>query len=73
MTKEQLENTRIACGLNQSEMARQMETPLRTYQDWEAGRRRIPGVAGVAARLICERDEWVTKYAVEKACAGYKP
>jgi len=41
-----------------SEMARVINTPLRTYQDWLAGRSRIPGVVEVAVTLLQDRVNW---------------
>ena len=59
MTSNELQTARVALGWSASELARQLDTPLRTYQDWEAGVNRIPGVAAVAVRLLGERDTWV--------------
>jgi DNA-binding transcriptional regulator YiaG len=35
MTPEQLKATRISWGYTQPEFATLLQTPLRTYQDWE--------------------------------------
>lgn len=59
MTGESLKNARMTLGLSVSELARQLDTPYRTYQDWEAGRNRIPGITKVAVALLQERDKWV--------------
>lgn len=59
MTAIELQTARLVLGWSASELARQLDTPLRTYQDWEAGVNRIPGIAGVAVRLLSERDKWV--------------
>lgn len=59
MTANELKTARLALGLNRAELARQLDTPYRTYQDWEAGISPVPGVAGVAVGLLQERDRWV--------------
>lgn len=56
MKPETLKSHRRTLGLNQTEMARRLQTPYRTYQDWERGSRRIPGVCIVAVELLLERD-----------------
>lgn len=60
MTGDDLRNARKALGeLSAAEMARQLKTPLRTYQDWESGENRIPGIAEVAVDLLMQKDNWV--------------
>lgn len=59
MTTDELKNARKTLKMNQAAMAVLLDTPYRTYQDWEAGKARIPGVVGVAMRLLRERDKWV--------------
>lgn len=40
-------------GLTQTELARRFEIPLRTVQDWHAGRRKAPDyVLSMMARLL---------------------
>jgi len=51
-TPEELKRLRELTGLTIAEMARQLETPLRTYQDWEAGVCRVPGIAFVAVKSV---------------------
>lgn len=59
MKADELQKARMAMGLSVSELAKVLETPYRTYQDWEAGRNRIPGVAKVAVALLQQKDKWV--------------
>jgi DNA-binding transcriptional regulator YiaG len=40
---DKLKAARKAAGLSQQAMADRMEIPLRTIQDWEAGKRTPPG------------------------------
>lgn len=55
----ELKSMRIALGFSAADVARLLDTPLRTYQGWEAGEVKVPGVALVAMRLLQERDRWV--------------
>lgn len=48
---------RAQAGYSQKEAARRMRTPLRTLQDWESGRRRVPGLALVVVELLAEKEE----------------
>lgn len=41
---QELRTIRLKLGLNLKEMSELLSTPYRTYQDWENGNRRIPGV-----------------------------
>lgn len=50
--RDELVAARKALGLTQAEFAAQIDTPLNTLKQWEAGTRRTPGVAVVAARLL---------------------
>jgi DNA-binding transcriptional regulator YiaG len=56
MEKGELKAARRILGLNKAEMARTLETPYRSYCDWESGARRIPGVCAVAMRLLSGKD-----------------
>jgi DNA-binding transcriptional regulator YiaG len=56
MTTKQLTESRVKLGLNRKEMALQLQTPYRTYQQWENGSRRIPGICRAAVSLLLERD-----------------
>lgn len=59
MSPAELKTARRKLGLSQQELSDLLRTPCRTYQDWEAGRRRIPGIAAVAMSLLASRDERV--------------
>jgi DNA-binding transcriptional regulator YiaG len=59
MTQQELKEAREKLGRNQAEMAAELGTPYRTYQDWERGKARIPGTCAVAMRLLLEKDQWV--------------
>ena len=52
MTREELKESRLRMGLSQKAMAEALNTPYRTYQDWELGNRRIPGIVDVAIKQI---------------------
>ena len=51
MTSKELKKIRKNLGLSIKEMSELLDTPYRTYQDWELGNRRIPGICQVA--LYC--------------------
>ena len=48
MDPKRLKKIREGLGLTQREMSSLLDTPFRTYQDWELGNRRIPGICEVA-------------------------
>ncbi len=48
MDPKRLKKIREDLGLTQKEMSSLLDTPFRTYQDWELGNRRIPGICEVA-------------------------
>jgi DNA-binding transcriptional regulator YiaG len=52
MTGQELREARLRLGLNMRQMAEALETPYRTYQDWELGNRRILGVCNVVVFLL---------------------
>lgn len=54
MTNEDLKQARLTMGLNIKQMAARLQTPYRTYQDWELGNRRIPGIVNVTIALMEE-------------------
>lgn len=47
--------------------ARMLKTPLRTYQGWEAGETRIPGLLIVTMGLLMERDDRTFRQVIEQA------
>lgn len=53
MTGDELRTARQAAGLTMKSAAELSGTPYRTWQDWETGKRRVPGIAGA----------WLTLYA----------
>jgi len=57
MKPEELKKIRENLGFSIKEMSRILDTPYRTYQDWELGNRRIPGICEVAVRclLTCKK------------------
>lgn len=64
---ETLESYRKSLCHSERSFAKELHTPYSTYRDWESGKSRIPGVVGVAVRLLAGRDKWVTLKAVDKA------
>lgn len=49
-----------------ADTSRLLRTPVRTLEDYEAGRRTIPGVVAVAIWLLKERSERVTREIVDE-------
>ena len=52
MTPEELREIREKLGFSKKEMSEILDTPYRTYQDWELGNRRIPGICQVAVHCL---------------------
>ncbi len=52
MTPEELKKIRLSLGFSIKDMSDVLGTPYRTYQDWELGNRRIPGVCQVAVECL---------------------
>ncbi len=50
--RQRLIDARTALGLTERQMAERLLTPWQTYQQWERGSRRTPGLAVVAAELL---------------------
>lgn len=53
-----IQTARMEAGLSRAEMSRQFEIPVRTLEDWEAGKR-VP--APWAEKLIIEKLESLKK------------
>jgi len=51
MNKDELKAARMRLNLSVIEMSEQLNTPKRTYEGWEQGRK-IPGIVSVAMKLI---------------------
>jgi len=51
---EELKAARTRLNLTAKEMAKKLNTPARTYENWELGRTKIPGVVFAAIELIEE-------------------
>ena len=66
MTPAELTAARERMGLNMSQMAKQLKTKYRTYQDWEYGRRRIPGIVEAAVELLLQKDAWLMRRTEER-------
>lgn len=60
MTGHELREARLRLGLNIKKMAELLETPYRTYQDWELESRRIPGLCAVVVFLLLHYKGAVT-------------
>jgi len=52
MTHTELKEARLLLGLTQTQMADALDPPFRTYQDWEGGISRIPGVVSFAVQFV---------------------
>ncbi len=52
MKAAELKKIRKKLGFSIKEMSQILETPYRTYQDWELGNRRIPGICEVAVYCL---------------------
>ncbi len=57
MKAKELKKIRKNLGFSIKEMSQLLDTPYRTYQDWELGNRRIPGICQVALEclLTCKK------------------
>lgn len=55
MTAEELRASRQAAGLTMKSAAELSRTPYRTWQDWETGKRRVPGIAGAWLELYANQ------------------
>ena len=57
MKTTKLRESRISAGLNMRQAAEAANTPYRTWQDWELGNRRVPGIAIEWLKLYTQRKE----------------
>ena len=57
MTPNELKRIRKDLGLTQKKMAEFIETPYRTYQDWELGTNKIPGVVAIALKCLKKENK----------------
>lgn len=53
-------------GFSLADTSRLLRTPVRTLEDYEAGKRTVPGVVAVAIWLLKERAERVTREIIEQ-------
>lgn len=51
--RKRLIAARTALGYTREQMAGELLTPFHTYREWEYGRYRTPGVATLAAEMLC--------------------
>lgn len=56
MTATELREARKAAGLSMKQAAELSNTPYRTWQDWEGGKRRVPGIAGAWLALYAKQS-----------------
>jgi DNA-binding transcriptional regulator YiaG len=56
MTGKELREARRKAGLTMKEAAEASATPYRTWQDWETGKRRVPGIAGAWLELYANQS-----------------
>ena len=52
MTSQELREVRLKMDLTISQMAEALQTPRGTYQKWERGERRVPGIVEVALKGV---------------------
>ncbi len=57
MTPQELRESRLRLGLNIKQMAHTLECPYRTYQNWELGLARVPGIVSAAIKLLEGREQ----------------
>lgn len=55
MTGAELREARKAAGLSMKQAAELSGTPYRTWQDWEGGKRRVPGLAMAWLNALCSQ------------------
>lgn len=50
-------SVRLGLGLSQQKLSNMLGVPVRTYQEWEQGRRQPTGAAKTLLRLIARKPE----------------
>jgi DNA-binding transcriptional regulator YiaG len=55
MTKDEMKAWRERLGLSQSQAAIELCTPKGTFQNWDQGKRRIPGYVEKLCQMIEEK------------------
>jgi DNA-binding transcriptional regulator YiaG len=61
MTREELKKIRDDLGMTQKALSEALNTPFRTLQDWEYGKRRIPGILEIALACLKKKGGEVRK------------
>lgn len=57
MTGNELKTQRVdVLKLSIADMARRLQTPYRTYQNWELRAGDVPGIVSAAVTMLVERD-----------------
>jgi transcriptional regulator with XRE-family HTH domain len=69
MTPTQLKIIRKMWNYSQPEFAELLGTKLRTYQDWELGKGRVPAIISLTLVLLRERDQRITREILDRAAA----
>lgn len=70
MTGTDLRETRKTAGLSMKQAAELSGTPYRTWQDWEGGKRRVPGIAFAWLELYSYRKMGRNENGLEKIGSG---
>ena len=52
MKAQELKEHRLKLGFTMQKMAYELNTPVKTYHNWEYGTRRIPGIVKIALKAI---------------------
>lgn len=71
MTSQELRAIRKLLGLNRVAMAQALHTPYKTYEKWETGVSRIPGVVEVAITAVNKYG--ADEIPLPKSLKGVKP
>ena len=61
MSPKELQKIREDLGMTQKALSEALNTPLRTLQDWEYGKRRIPGILEIALACLKKRGGKIRK------------